>query len=368
MHVLITADTLGGVWTYTRELVTQLSRQGVRITLVSFGEIPSAQQSEWLNDLSSVSYYPTGFRLEWMQDAQSDLEESAKFLQAIIAETKPDLLHLNQFYYGSLDCDQPRIVVAHSDVVSWWVAVHGIEPPQSEWIRQYRENVSRGLSRADLVIAPTRWMLDQSHRRYGELNKTAIIHNGRDAKLYSPETAKEDYIVSVGRLWDAGKQATLLLRDDLPWRLVLVGSEQNPEGAVASAKAMGRLANLEMVGPQTEEQLSRLLSRASIYVATSRYEPFGLAPLEAALSSCPVIANDIETFHEVWGEDAIYFERNNSDSLVHTIQELASNPLRRSEYGHRALERARRQFSSEKMADCYLAHYRSLIHSEVAAA
>ena len=26
MHVLMTADTIGGVWTFARELVTQLSR------------------------------------------------------------------------------------------------------------------------------------------------------------------------------------------------------------------------------------------------------------------------------------------------------------------------------------------------------
>ena len=42
MHVLVTADTVGGVWTYTRELVTGLARRGVRVTLVSFGGAPSA--------------------------------------------------------------------------------------------------------------------------------------------------------------------------------------------------------------------------------------------------------------------------------------------------------------------------------------
>ena len=368
MHVLMTADTLGGVWTYTRELVTQLSRQGTRITLVSFGQIPSAQQSEWLDDLPSVSYYPTAFRLEWMQDAQSDLEESARFLQSLITETKPDLLHFNQFYYGTLECEQPRLVVAHSDVVSWWVAVHGVEPPESDWIRQYRENVSRGLGGADLVIAPSRWMLEETHRYYGEFKSTAVVYNGRDPRLFGSKTAKDNYVISVGRLWDAGKQVALLLRDDLPLPVVLVGSEQNPEGAIASAKAMGRLANLQMIGPQPEEELSRLLARASIYVATSRYEPFGLAPLEAAMSGCPIVANDIESFHEVWGDDAIYFERNNPNSLALTIQELASNPLRRSEYGHRALLHACAQFNSEKMAENYVGHYRSLIHSEVAAA
>lgn len=368
MHVLMTADTIGGVWTYARELVTQLSRVDVRITLVSFGEIPSAEQSKWLEDLPGVTYYPTAFRLEWMQDAQSDLEQSADFLRTLIAESKPDVLHFNQFYYGVLDCEQPRVVVAHSDVVSWWVAVHGVEPPANDWIRQYRENVVRGLNRADLVIAPTRWMLDQVCTNYGEPRRAAFVYNGRDPRLFNPQAAKQGYVVSIGRLWDAGKQATLLLRDDLPLQTLLVGSEQSPQGAIASAQAMGRLPKLQAIGPQSETQLHQLLAGASMYVATSRYEPFGLAPLEAALSRCPIVANDIATFREIWEEDAIYFESNNPQSLVLTIQELASNRVRCSEFGYRALDRARRHFNSEKMAQRYLAHYRSLIHSEVAAA
>ena len=40
MHVLVTADSLSGSWTYARELVTGLVTRGVRVTLVSFGEIP----------------------------------------------------------------------------------------------------------------------------------------------------------------------------------------------------------------------------------------------------------------------------------------------------------------------------------------
>ena len=368
MHVLMTADTIGGVWTYVRELVTQLSRLGVRITLVSFGQIPSREQSEWLDDLPGVSYYPTAFRLEWMQDAQADLEQSAEFLKSIITETKPDLLHFNQFYYGTIDCSQPRVVVAHSDVVSWWVAVHGAEPPANDWIRQYRDNVTCGLSRADLVVAPTRWMLDRLTFHYGESKKAAVVYNGRNPRLFAPDATKQNYMLSIGRLWDAGKQATLLLRDDLPWETILVGSEQSPEGAIASAKSLGHLAKLRTIGPQSEEQLRQLFAGASIYLATSRYEPFGLAPLEAALSGCPVVANDIGSFREVWGEDAIYFERNNPQSLVLTIQELASNPMLRSEYGQRALKRGRENFTSETMAASYLAHYRSLVHSEVAAA
>ncbi len=368
MHVLMTADTIGGVWTYTRELVTQLSRRGIRVTLVSFGEIPTSSQTEWLEGLNDVSLHPTAFRLEWMQDAQSDLEQSAAFLKDVIAETKPDVLHFNQFYYGSIDCDLPRIVAAHSDVVSWWVAVHGAEPPDNEWIRTYRENVTRGLAGADIVVAPTQWMLDEVRRHYGEPREKAVVYNGRDPRLFLPYEEKESFAISVGRLWDAGKQATLLLQSDLPLDTILLGSEQSPAGAVASAQSAGQFPKLKMKGPQTEAQLRQLFSRAVIYIATSRYEPFGLAPLEAALSRCALIANDIPSLREVWGDAATYFERNNPQSLLLTIQELASNSSQLGEYADRAFERARTKYTSDTMAEEYLKLYRSLVAVEVATA
>ena len=88
MHVLVTTDTLGGVWTYTRELVTGLANRDITVTLVSFGEIPTTDQTSWLNSQPRVDFRPTAFRLEWMQDSEDDLAASAEYLLSIIAETK----------------------------------------------------------------------------------------------------------------------------------------------------------------------------------------------------------------------------------------------------------------------------------------
>src|SRR5262244_2464724 len=66
MHILVTADTIGGVWTYTRELVAGLIRRGEQVTLVSFGDIPSAAQTRWMEGLPNLTYHPTAFKLEWM--------------------------------------------------------------------------------------------------------------------------------------------------------------------------------------------------------------------------------------------------------------------------------------------------------------
>jgi hypothetical protein len=90
-----------------------------------------------------------------MQEAEHDLATSSEFLLSVIHDVKPDLAHFNQYGYGALEVDIPRVVVAHSDVVSWWVCVHGEEPRETKWLRWYRELVTQGLSNATAVVAPS---------------------------------------------------------------------------------------------------------------------------------------------------------------------------------------------------------------------
>ncbi|MCU1297374.1 MAG: glycosyl transferase, group 1, partial [Acidobacteriaceae bacterium] len=59
LHILITTDTLSGVWTHTRELATGLVSRGIRVTLVSFGEIPLPQETAWMDRLHGLQYLPT---------------------------------------------------------------------------------------------------------------------------------------------------------------------------------------------------------------------------------------------------------------------------------------------------------------------
>ena len=67
--ILITADAVGGIWTYARELVCGLVRRGVEVTLVSFGHMPEPRQLAWTEGLRNLDFRPTAFRLEWMQDS-----------------------------------------------------------------------------------------------------------------------------------------------------------------------------------------------------------------------------------------------------------------------------------------------------------
>jgi glycosyltransferase involved in cell wall biosynthesis len=367
MRVLVTADTLGGVWTYTRELVTGLSQRGVEVTLVSFGEIPTSAQSEWLDGLKNVDYRATAFKLEWMQDSADDLKASSEFLVDVIAETRPDLLHFSQYCYGALKVDAPKIVVAHSDVVSWWVSVHGEEPRDYEWIRTYRDVVTKGLHGADRVVAPSRWMLEAADRYYGEPRHGLVIYNGRNPGLLNPYISKEDLVVAVGRVWDKAKQVSLLVQAKQNVPVWIAGDEQHPDPGFRGERQL-RARGVRFCGRQTEAQLRQLFSRASIYAATSQYEPFGLAPLEAALSRCAIVANDIPSFRELWGESVCYFRHNDAADLAQKIEQLQSDPELRKTYGNLAYNRARQRYTAERMVNDYMNLYHSLVAAGAAVA
>lgn len=368
MHILVTADTLGGVWTYSRELVTGLVRQGVRITLVSFGDILPDEQTRWIQALPGLDYRPTAFKLEWMQNCEDDMKASSEYLRAVVRETRPDLLHLSQFYYGALafdGWDVPRLVVAHSDVVSWWQAVHKQKPVESAWLRWYRKIVARGLAGATAVVAPSRWMLEQMEFNYGKLARASVVHNGRTPALFNPLVEKENFIVSVGRLWDSGKNVRLLLNCEMPAPVYIIGAGRHPELQSAVFAAEEIRPNIHLEPQQDQEQLRSTLARAAIYAATSQYEPFGLAPLEAALSRCTLVASDIPTFRELWEGAAVFFRNGDAEHLREVLTALLRDPALCRRYAGLAHDRALRDYTSERMVQDYLELYRSLVPAGV---
>ncbi|HTW30639.1 MAG TPA: glycosyltransferase, partial [Candidatus Sulfotelmatobacter sp.] len=316
----MTADSLCGSWTYARELVTGLVTRGIRVTLVSFGEIPLPDQVSWMDHLHGLEYHPTAFRLEWMHEAEEDLHESSAFLVSLVRELRPDVLHLNQFCYGDLPVDVPRVVMAHGDLITWTQAVHDRPPQDPLSLNWYRQMVLRGLAAADAVVAPSAWMLDRLSACYSQPNRAEVIYPGRNPIFFNPYVSKDDCVLAVGRLVDAGKQVFLLTQQPHPLPVCIVGAEQTvtaPRVPIrADVKVATEQTSVAIRGPQTDAQLRVLYSKAAIYAATSRYEPLGMPALEAAFSRCAIVANDIPTYREIWGDAALYFRTNDSASLA----------------------------------------------------
>ncbi len=186
-----------------------------------------------------------------------------------------------------------------------------------------------------------------------------MIYNGRNPAWFDPHAEKENVALSVGRLWDGGKQVELLLAREQAVPVWIAGPLEHAETAVRANLGLdGR--SVHFFGEQSQPQLREIYSRAAIYAATSRYEPFGLAPLEAALSGCALVANDTAVFHELWGDAACYFAQNDASGLAAAVRELSQNPQLRMRYAGLALETAVEKFTTEKMAAQYQGLYQDI--------
>ena len=374
MHVLITSDTLNGNWTYTRELASGLIARGLRVTLVSFGEIPLPENTAWMDRLQGLAYHPTAFRLDWMQEGQQHFDDASAYLCSLIKETRPDVFHSNHLCYGALPVTIPRVVVAHGDLVTWWKAVHGREPKDSAWLRWYKQIIARGISEASALVAPSEWMLNTIRSTYSGCVREMVIHHGRNPILFNPYVAKDNLVLAVGRLLDPAKQVNLLTRQTHPVPVCIVADSDEAAEPVFRAPVRAEVkfsdgdVGVSLKGPQSEAEIRLLYSRAALYAGTYRYDPSGMAVLEAALSRCTLILNDIPSLRELWGPAAVYFRTNESESLAEAVRILTADVQLRRNFANRDFQRARECFNAHRMTDNYIQLYRSVAAHKISVA
>ena len=97
MKILMTTDTVGGVWVYSLELCKALQKYGVQVHLAAMGQWPSEEQEKEAARLPNVLLYKSDYKLEWMQDPWDDVERARKWINSIYHTVLPDLVHLNNY-------------------------------------------------------------------------------------------------------------------------------------------------------------------------------------------------------------------------------------------------------------------------------
>src|SRR5436853_4938598 len=96
-RILITADAVGGVWTYATELSRGLCKRGDEVTLVVLGPAPRRDQLAPLHDIHGLTIVPTDLALEWMDPEGSDIANAQDRLLNIAQRVRPDIIHLNSY-------------------------------------------------------------------------------------------------------------------------------------------------------------------------------------------------------------------------------------------------------------------------------
>src|SRR6266542_1827922 len=101
-RVLMTADTVGGVWTYAMELSTALAETGIEVALATMGRPLSGAQRAEAEALPGLQVFESDFKLEWMADPWKDVYRSGEWLLELEDQLRPDFIHLNSFAHGAL--------------------------------------------------------------------------------------------------------------------------------------------------------------------------------------------------------------------------------------------------------------------------
>jgi glycosyltransferase involved in cell wall biosynthesis len=350
MRLLITADAVGGIFSHALELARALTRRGACVTLAVLGPALDAVQRSNVGEIDGLELEEHGGALEWMDDPWRDVDDANRWLSSLARRVRADIVHLNGFSQALAEFTVPRVVGAHSSVHGWWRAVYGEAAPTR--YDEYGRRVRAGIARADLVVAPTRAMLDSLERDQScRARASRVIANGIDLQRWAPRE-KAPYFAAAGRLWDRSKNLSLIaeIAKDLPWPVRVAG-----EGATDAPRS----PRLELLGPVPRELLAQLFAAASVFLHPACYEPFGLAPLEAACSGCALVLGDIPSLREVWGDAALYASPRDESGVRELAQRLADDAELRNELGARARRRAA-LYSSEFMAENYLGVYRRL--------
>ena len=284
-HVLMTADTVSGVWNYAMELSRILSKFDIKVSVATLGSRVSPSQRAEAKAIPNLDLYESSFKLEWI-------------------------------------C--------------------------------YEDEVRDGLRHASTVVAPTEAMLSEINRIYGEIPGSRVIYNARSEEQFKP-SAKEPFILTVGRLWDEAKNISALeaIAGEVDWPIYAAGEPHREVNECTHENVIG----LEKL---STEEMAGWMGRASIYALPARYEPFGLSALEAALSGCALVLGDIPSLREVWADNALYVDPKNHESLRNTLNSLIANPVEIEQLGNKARQRAK-LFDPHRMGCDYLELYETLV-------
>jgi glycosyltransferase involved in cell wall biosynthesis len=199
-----------------------------------------------------------------------------------------------------------------------------------------------GIDPSRIAITP----LGVDHAMYRPIQDAAAI----EACLSRHRVARP-FFVTIGRM-EAKKNIVNLIRAFTefkkrrgvgdPYQLVLVGvpgfGYEEIKRAIASSTAKSHILELGYV-PETDIPL--LLNAAEALIHPSWYEGFGLPPVQAMASGCPVLSSTAASLPEVIGKDnAIFFAPDHMEAMIQAMERIASDADLRARLREAGIARA----------------------------
>lgn len=235
----------------------------------------------------------------------------------------------------------------------------------------YRTVFDNAVKKSVSIITPSQAIKRELLEEYNlDSGKVKVTHEGFDKRISykSWKLPPKPYFVYAGNAYPHKNLNNLLKAI----KLLNTKSNQKVFLAIASARniftqriekiveELGIKDKVFMLGFVPDEKLGSLYKESAGFVFPSFSEGFGLPGLEALASGTILLASDIEVFHEVYKNNALYFDPKSKDSIAGAIKTaLALAPKERAQRILHAKEFVKK-YSWKKMTQETLEIYNSI--------
>ena len=298
---------MGGSETYARELVRALARSDVDAT--GFVARDAAGFCEGLDEVVAervAGGASTRDRIRTLVQATAARRDLQRQMSAFDVVHVPFTVPVPPPPSGT-PWVQTLFDVQHLDLP------HLFSRAEKLYRRRFYEGAAR---RADAVVTISAFAKEQivEHTRV-DPDRVFVAHLAVDAGAFTPHLGeREPFVFYPARGWAHKNHARLiegigLLREQRPdLRLVLTGGALDSLGPVPDW--------VDVRGLVPFDELRRLYRTASALVFPSLYEGFGLPPLEAMASGCPVAASTAGSLPEICGDAAVMFDPHDPAAIA----------------------------------------------------
>lgn len=203
--------------------------------------------------------------------------------------------------------------------------------------------------------------LSNSQRRLDpDLPWVATVHNGIDVAAFPYDLAKEDYLLSLGRISRLkGMHNAIAVAKKCGRRLVIAGPVEDEDAQYYREEIEPHLnEDIVYVGEVNFEQKAQLYRRAAALLFTSEpeyQEPCPLVPIEALACGTPVIAFPNGAAPEIVAHGEVGF-------VVKDVEEMSAAVNKLTQIDPQACRQfAEQNFNTRLMAERYVKVYEEVL-------
>jgi glycosyltransferase involved in cell wall biosynthesis len=223
----------------------------------------------------------------------------------------------------------------------------------------------------DKLVYNSQTTMDSYNKLEKKIKNTtpeSVCHNGVNTSLldnHRAEAAGSKTVITAARLIPRKNIRCLIkavTRINVDLHIIGDGPEKSKLSDLAQQMGISDRVTFFGYLPDRESVYEKMAD-AGIFVIPSHSEGFGVALAEAMAIGLPVVASDIDIFHEVGGDTIRYVDQNSPEEIAKQIKSLLEDNKKSETLGRAARKRIYENFRISQTADCYASVYDTIMHS-----